>query len=116
MGAGGGEVVTAEGADVSVGDEEIRQERLDLSPRPPIVLLVGDPQPPTMLEALRSGARAVLWRDSSPDQIIAAIEAVKAGLVVIHPEDLDPWLGHSRPIEITEPLSSRETEMLGMIP
>jgi DNA-binding NarL/FixJ family response regulator len=114
-GAAGLEVVGSEDADVIVADEEIPGELMELRPKTPIVLLVAEPQPATMLEALRSGARAVLWRDSNPTQIVAAVEAVAAGLIVVHPEDLEPWLGHSRPIELSEPLSSREIEVLGML-
>jgi len=109
------EIVSSEEADVIVADEEIPEELVELRPKPAVVLLVADPQPATMLDALRSGARAVLWRDSTPNQIVAAVEAVAAGLVVVHPEDLEPWLGHPRAIELTEPLSSRELEVLGMI-
>ncbi len=114
-GADGVELVGSEEAYVIVADEEIPAELMELRPKPAIVLLVADPQPATMLEALRSGARAVLWRDSSAEQIVAAIEGVAAGLVVVHPDDLEPWLGQPRPIELSEPLSAREIEVLGMI-
>lgn len=109
------ELVTTEDADVIVADEEIPDDLVELGPKAAIVLLVADPQPATTIEALRSGVRAVLSRDASPNRIIAAIEAVAAGLLAIEPEDLEPWLGNPKPLELSEPLTSRETEVLGMI-
>jgi len=82
--------------------EELRERRAA------VVLLTGDPT--AALELLRSGVRAVLPRDASPDQIIAGIEAAAAGLVVMRPEDLEP-----RSSKTSEPLTSRENEVLGMM-
>jgi DNA-binding NarL/FixJ family response regulator len=75
------------------------------------VLLASDPHPSTTLEAIRSGVRAVLSRDANPDQMIAAIQAVAAGLVVVQLEEL----GSPRTVELTEALTARETEVLGMM-
>lgn len=107
------EVSGAEAADVIVADEEVPQELL--GPKPAIVLLASDPHASTTLEALRSGVRAVLSRDASPEQMIAAVQAVAAGLVVVQPEDLDPWVGSPRAVELAEALTARETEVLGMV-
>ena len=103
--------VVSEEPDVVVVDEASQ----DLLDHPAVVVLTSDPQPSAAFELLRSGARAVIARDSRPDQIAAAIEAAAAGLVVLRPEDIEPWLGNHRPLEIAEPLTSRETEVLGMI-
>jgi DNA-binding NarL/FixJ family response regulator len=67
---------------------------------------------------LRAGVRAVLPANLTGPEIVAAIEAVDAGLMVLHPADVDvvatshnhlpnPTLRSTR-----EPLTSRETEVL----
>ena len=81
----------------------------------PAVLLVDNPQPPAIADALRTGARAVLSQDSTPAQIVAAIEAVAAGLVVMQPAGAELWTGNSRPAPVSEPLTPREIEVLGMM-
>jgi DNA-binding NarL/FixJ family response regulator len=108
------EMSGAEDADVIVADEEIPSELS--APKPAIVLLASDPHPSTTLDALRSGVRAVLSREASPDQIVAAVQAVAAGLVVVQPDDVEPWLGSPRLMrELSDPLTARETEVLGMM-
>ena len=49
------------------------------------VLLADDPRGTWAAEALRAGARAVLPREATADEIIGAVEAAAAGLVVLHP-------------------------------
>jgi DNA-binding NarL/FixJ family response regulator len=64
--------------------------------------------------------RAVLPRDATAEEIRAAIEAVAAGLVALHPDALGAVArqagarGASR-IEADEPLTAREIEVLGMM-
>jgi NarL family two-component system response regulator YdfI len=109
------ETPNSEDPDVIVA-EEIPPDGLELSPRSSVVLLTADPQPSATLDLLRSGVRAVLPSDSSPAQIVAAIAAAAAGLVVVRPEDIGfHWLGNPKPVELSEPLTSRETEVLGML-
>ena len=81
----------------------------------PSVLLTSDPQLPALVEALRSGARAVLSQDSTPEQVAAAIHATAAGLVAIEPHAIEYWLAGSRPAEASEPLTARESEVLEMM-
>jgi len=54
-------------------------------------------------KALRAGVRAVLPRDVAPEQLRAALEAAAAGLLVIHPSELDTVLsatvGPSAPLD-----------------
>ncbi len=52
---------------------------------PPIVLVGGDPSPAAFGRLLRAGVRAILPRDVSAPEVAAGIEAVVAGLVVLHP-------------------------------
>ena len=106
-------------ADVLLADvegDEPPHQLLDTA-GPALVLLTRERQPSWTVEALRAGARAVLPRDLSPPEILAAIEAAAAGLVVVHPHDLAallPARAAAAP-ELLEPLSPRETEVLGMM-
>jgi two-component system, NarL family, nitrate/nitrite response regulator NarL len=78
----------------------------------PVVVLADET--PSM-EALRSGARAVLAPDAPPQQIIAAIYAAAAGLAVVPVEDTAPLLPHAPVEEVTEPLTPREMDVLEML-
>ena len=83
---------------------------------PAIVVLAPDLQPAWTSEALRSGIRAVLPGDLGPREILAALEAAAAGLVVLHPQDL-PALLSERPLPAaqTQTLSPREIQVLAML-
>jgi two-component system, NarL family, response regulator YdfI len=89
----------------------------------PIILLVDNPARP-ISEALPAGVRAVLPRNVTSTEIVAAIEAVAAGLYVFHPADVDsiPTLRPpaSEPVpELGEPLvehlTPREIEVLQLL-
>jgi two-component system, NarL family, response regulator YdfI len=96
--------------DVIIADDDDADEILELHPNANFVVLSSDPNPAATHALLRSGVRAVLPRNSSADQTIAAVIAAAAGLITMRPEDLD-----SRPSDTTEPLTARETEVLGML-
>jgi two-component system, NarL family, response regulator YdfI len=84
----------------------------------PAVILSGDRDPEWARDALRLGARAILPRDASREEILAAIEAVAAGLVALDPRSVEALLGtaaRSLPAEAVEPLTPRETEVLQML-
>jgi len=78
----------------------------------PVVVLADET--PSM-EALRSGARAVLPPDAAPQQIIAAIYAAAAGLAVVPVDDAAPLTPHAPVEEVTEPLTPREMDVLEML-
>jgi DNA-binding NarL/FixJ family response regulator len=85
-----------------------------------IVVLSDHSEPRWFAEALRAGVRAVLPSDVSPEQLVAALEAAAAGLIVMHPAEVDavfPATGPaSRPLaELPEPLTPRENEVLQML-
>lgn len=112
--------LTAEDHDLVLMDwdhpgDEFPPELLELAPASAIVLLADDPQRSWTAEALRAGVRGLLPRNASPAQMIAAIEAAVAGLVVMQTDDLDALLLHPRPPRIVENLSPREVEVLGML-
>lgn len=82
---------------------------------PAIIVLAPDLQPHWTAEALRAGIRAVLPGDLGPREILAAIEAVAAGLVVLHPQDL-PVLASERALPAAQQtLSPREIQVLSML-
>jgi NarL family two-component system response regulator YdfI len=85
-----------------------------------IVVLSDYSEPRWLTEALRAGVRAVLPSDIPPDQLVAALEAAAAGLIVMHPTEVDvmfrPAEPASRPLaELAEPLTHRESEVLQML-
>ncbi len=86
----------------------------------PVVLLTGDPQPAWTLESARLGVRAMLPRDVSPAEILAAVEAAASGLAVIHPQDLDAMLSSTavapaQAVAESTTLTARELEVLRMM-
>jgi DNA-binding NarL/FixJ family response regulator len=85
-----------------------------------IVVLSDHSEPRWFAEALRAGVRAVLPSDVSPEQLVAALEAAAAGLIVMHPAEVDAMFPAtepaSRPLaELPEPLTPRENEVLQML-
>jgi DNA-binding NarL/FixJ family response regulator len=86
----------------------------------PVVVLSEQPQAAWLSKALRAGVRAVLPREVSPEQLHAALEAAVAGLVVVHPSEVNAVLpapaALASPVrELPEPLTPREREVLQMI-
>lgn len=88
---------------------------------PATVLVADDADGPWAADALRSGARAVLPRGASAAEIVAAVEAASAGLVVLHPDLADallPALPRAAPVPPpagSQALTPREVEVLGML-
>jgi NarL family two-component system response regulator YdfI len=110
-------------AEITGQDRTLPDEILKLSEEAPvaIVLLVDDANAERDLDALRNGVRAVLPRNMSPGGIVAAVEAVGAGLAVLLPEGLDTLLRESsashRAVSppLVEALTPREIEVLTMM-
>jgi NarL family two-component system response regulator YdfI len=94
-------------------DEEVTQEYV-------IVMLSEQPKPAWLSKALRAGVRAVLPRDVTPEQLQSALTAAAAGLIIVHPSELDnviPAASASSTAvdELPEPLTRREREVLQML-
>ena len=97
------------------GADELPQELAYLPPSAALLVLADDAGQAWMAEALRSGVRAVLPRHATPQQVLAGIEAAAAGLVVLQPGDIDGLLVNPRPAGLSEPLTPREIEVLGLL-
>ena len=85
-----------------------------------VVILGEGMTPAAAADALRGGIRAALPGDISPAQLVAAIEAVASGLLVLHPshasEGLPAGSAPSRALdELAESLTRRELEVLQML-
>jgi NarL family two-component system response regulator YdfI len=86
--------------------------------RPAIVAFADDVRGAARADWLRADAvRAVLPRRATVTEIIAAIDAVSVGLVVLHPDTM-PFGESARPRAPgvgSQPLTPREIEVLGMM-
>jgi two-component system, NarL family, response regulator YdfI len=77
-----------------------------------VVLLSSE----SAIPLLRGGARAVLPHGVSAREIGIAIEAAAAGLMVLHPDGIDPSIpDHPLTALSNGPLSNREIEVLRML-
>jgi len=85
-----------------------------------LVILTEDPEN-LAADLLSSGVRAILPRDATPEEIVAAIQAAATGLVALHPDVFDSMLSRIRPGQQSELdpsgqiLTPREIEVLRMI-
>lgn len=103
--------IVLNGADVVIAEEEAPAALADSAAA--VIVLSDDPQ--WTAEALHSGVRAVLPRELTAAEIVAAVQAAAAGLVVLHPRDLEAMLPTVQPARAIEALSPREIEVLGMM-
>jgi DNA-binding NarL/FixJ family response regulator len=90
----------------------------DAAVRSPPVLVIGDdPAAGWVGRALRSGARGALPRTASTDQIVSAVLAVSAGLVVREPINANtPAQRVQTALDTAVPsLTRREIEILGLL-
>ena len=87
----------------------------------PAVILVDDPRYAWSSEtghyAGERAARAILSRDASPEEIVAAVVAVAAGLVAVQPQTLShATVGlESKVLARADALSPREVEVLAQL-
>lgn len=84
------------------------------------VVLSDNVEPKSLADALRAGVRAVLPSNIAPEQLFAALQAASAGLVVVHPTEIDAAFPDAQPAsrplaELSEPLTPRESEVLQML-
>ena len=119
--------VVGSGADLA-GVEELRPDVVlasvgweELAPgTASVVLLTNEARPAWSLEAVRHGVRAMLGRDASQSEILAAVEAAANDLAVVDPRELEGWLaaapGAARATDgAAAALTARELEVLRMM-
>jgi two-component system, NarL family, response regulator YdfI len=85
-----------------------------------VVLLADQPDQGQVAQAFRNGVRAVLPREISTQQLQAALQAVAAGLMVVHPAEVStplptPTSSVTEIAPLAEPLTKREREVLQML-
>ena len=86
-----------------------------------LVVLTDNTENSWVVGALRSGTRAILPRDATSEEIVAAVQAAATGLVVLHPDGLHSVLSLISHEEQPEPdasdqiLTPREIEVLRMV-
>jgi NarL family two-component system response regulator YdfI len=86
----------------------------------PIVALIDEPSADWTAHALRSGVKAILPRDSGQDEILAAIQAAHAGLVLLDPAVTRNLTSRiptpaAQPAPALDDLTPREIEVLRML-
>jgi len=90
----------------------------DLPETQPAVLLSDDPRKAAALRDIGSPGWALLPPDASADQIVAAVNAVALGLVVL-PVETAAAMASAAPVEVSdplqEPLTPRELEVLQLV-
>jgi DNA-binding NarL/FixJ family response regulator len=110
--------------DVDVYDDDTAAvlQAMGAGARPPaLVVLTDDAHGAWVAEALRAGVRAIVLRQALASELVTAIEAAVAGLVVLHPEAVDALLlaapSASRALVGTPlpTLTPREIEVLSMM-
>lgn len=82
---------------------------------PAVVWLVNLLQETWLAEAERLGVLGLLPHDASANEILAAIEAAAAGLVVLHPEIASLLRNPTPTLARTQALTQREIEILRML-
>jgi len=85
-----------------------------------VAILADGITPAASADALRAGIRAALPGDISPEQLVAALQAVASGLLILHPSHANEGLAAgsvpTRALdELAESLTSRELEVLQML-
>ncbi|GAB4369466.1 MAG: response regulator transcription factor [Elainellaceae cyanobacterium] len=93
----------------------------DRQPLPPVLLLAEENDRSGRAEIWQLGVRGLLPKDAIASEIIAAIEAIAAGLMVWHPDLSEAAFAAAAPLApgtagvIAQPLTSREIEVLQML-
>jgi DNA-binding NarL/FixJ family response regulator len=93
---------------------------IGLVPDVSVAILADATSPGALAEAWHAGISALLPRDISPDQLVAALKAAANGLFVLHPAHLNDAVptisAHEHvPDDFVEALTRREREVLQML-
>ncbi len=79
----------------------------------PVLALVSDDE--VAAEALRAGARGVLFREADGPRLAAALLAVTRGLVAVDEALAEPWRRRPVGLGAADPLTPRERETLDLL-
>jgi two-component system, NarL family, response regulator YdfI len=106
---------------IVIDTDSIRDLSLEPAPDAAIVVLTEVTEARSISRLLRSGVRAILSRESDPDDVLSAIYASYDGLVLLSTptaESLAALFG-DQPLEVeaelSEEITSRETDVLRML-
>jgi DNA-binding NarL/FixJ family response regulator len=106
---------------IVIDSDSIRDVLLEPPSDAAIVLLTEISDARSISHLLRSGVRAILSRESDPEEVLSAIYAVHDGLVLLSPpaaETLAAVYGDQSlefEAELSEEITSRETDVLRML-
>jgi two-component system, NarL family, response regulator YdfI len=106
---------------IVIDSDSIRDLMLEPTPDAAIVLLTEVSDARSISRLLRSGVRAILSRESNPDDVLSAIHTAYDGLALLSrpiAESLAAVYSDQSPEvedELSEEITSRETEVLRML-
>ena len=106
---------------IVIDSDSIHDRLLEPTSEAAIVLLTEVSDARSISRLLRSGVRAILSRESEPEDVLSAIFAVHDGLVLLSmpaAESLAAVFGDQAPEfedELSEEITSRETDVLRML-
>ena len=106
---------------IVIDTDSIRDLSLEPAPDAPIVVLTEVTEARSISRLLRSGVRAILSRESDPDDVLSAIYASYDGLVVLSRSAAESlaavYSDQSLEVEaeLSEEITSRETDVLRML-
>lgn len=81
-----------------------------------VVQILDSPTAGEVLQAIRAGVHSVLPRDATPDQILSAVEAAAAGMIVLPRQKFEELTGSLHlPHDSEATLTARELEVLRMV-
>ncbi len=112
------EVAVIDLGDVEPDDLEVLWRLTAELPQTAVVVLSHNPTEARARLALQAGAKAYLLWDASPEEMSAAVQAVRHGLTVIHSAVAQPLLDRSpsaAPQLAGEPLTARERDVLQLL-
>jgi DNA-binding NarL/FixJ family response regulator len=84
-------------------------------PETEVVALTSVLEGASVVRAIQAGAAAYVLKDTRADVLHRAIRAAAAGRVVVPPKIAMRLLRELQPLVVTEPLSTAETDVLGML-
>jgi DNA-binding NarL/FixJ family response regulator len=110
------DVARAEVLLVDVPDARAVFTALDDARGVPAIVMVDAPEGDVTATALRAGAAGVIARQSDAPELLSAIEAVAAGLVVVDGSARESLVGSPREADFgTESLTPRERDVLMLL-